>query len=533
MIDQNVLYSECPCGSGKKFKFCCYPAIRDDLPDDPTRAEVTEVIRRISATKRLVEQKDKFGILDLDHFHDLIGRGLRHLHSGEYGQAKEVLLQARGQYGMFPTAYNNLALCALVQGHLDEAEQWVREVVGKFPAENPFGHAMHADLRYLRGDTVGALDIIERVEKIAPESVDQAVRVCESMAHFTDHARIIRYAEASGYADDPEMAFFHGIALANLGRLEDAARALRIAARGRRADYAESVLEHVAEGGRPGTICGDWMYFTPNSFTLFAGLVEAMHTGGAEQVDLSAEIMAEFVEVETNGGFMKPMEAVKLLSNIFGKRAEKVLDGLRTNPVFPESVHKAARRAYAKVYGKDGQGKKISEIRAGTLQRMVVTEEAVTHAPLDPAYEEGYLKAVRICCNPKSGKSRLQEALRILEDLHAKVPDNPAVTNNYASALSRLGYAERAFEIVGDCFARHPEYVFGAANYLRQLIAFGKTEEAEAMAANYRPPLRVHPDAYLAWMHALVDLYGKTGDQERLRNTQAGVDLLVKQLGRA
>ena len=35
MIDQNVLYSECPCGSGKKFKFCCYPAIRYDLPDDP------------------------------------------------------------------------------------------------------------------------------------------------------------------------------------------------------------------------------------------------------------------------------------------------------------------------------------------------------------------------------------------------------------------------------------------------------------------------------------------------------------------
>ena len=125
MIDPNILYSECPCGSGKKFKFCCYPVVRDDLPGDPTRADVTDAIRQRSAAKRLVEQKDTFGVLDLDHFHELIGRGLFHLNSGDYRQAEDILLQAREQYGMFPTAYNNLALCALVQGHLDEAEALV------------------------------------------------------------------------------------------------------------------------------------------------------------------------------------------------------------------------------------------------------------------------------------------------------------------------------------------------------------------------------------------------------------------------
>lgn len=532
MIDQNILYSECPCGSGKKFKFCCYPVVRDDLPGDPTRADVTDAIRQRSAAKRLVEQKDTFGVLDLDHFHELIGRGLFHLNSGDYRQAEDILLQAREQYGMFPTAYNNLALCALVQGHLDEAERWVREVVDKFPVENPFGLAMLADLRYLKGDSVGALDVIARAEQIEPPSVDQAVRVCESMAHFLDHARIIRYAEKSGYDDDPGMALFLGIARANVGRFEDAAQALRIAVRGRRPDDARAVLEDVVEGRRPSTICGDWTYFTPNSFTLFAGLVEMMEKGGSAQLDLSADVLAEFVEVETNGGRLKPAVAVKLLSSAFGKRAERVLNGLRTNPIFPETVRKAAQRTYSKLYEKGGRGTRMQNASVGSLQKTVITEEAATHAPLDPAYEESYSKAVRICLNPKSGKAKLKESLRLLEDLHAKIPDNPAVTNNYASALSRLGQMERAFEIVRDCFAQHPDYVFGAANYLRQLILLEKIDEAEALVANYRLPQRIHPDAYLAWMKTLVTFYEKTGDRECLRNTQEGIDLVTRQLGR-
>ena len=127
MIDQDILYSECPCGSGKKFKFCCYPSIRDDLPRDPTRADVTDAIRMRSRATRLAELTAKSGVLDLDRFHELIGRGLRHLHSGRYREAESVLLQAKDEFGMLPTPYNNLALCVLVQGNLKEAEKWVQE----------------------------------------------------------------------------------------------------------------------------------------------------------------------------------------------------------------------------------------------------------------------------------------------------------------------------------------------------------------------------------------------------------------------
>lgn len=146
MIDQNVLYSDCPCGSGKKFKFCCYPVVRSELPRNPSRSDVTTAIRKVSATRRLAERKDEISIVDLDRFHELMRRGLRHLNSGEYKASKEVFLDALKEFDMLPTAYNNLAVCALVQGNLEEAEKWVQEVVRKFPVENPFGLALLADL---------------------------------------------------------------------------------------------------------------------------------------------------------------------------------------------------------------------------------------------------------------------------------------------------------------------------------------------------------------------------------------------------
>jgi tetratricopeptide (TPR) repeat protein len=533
MIDQDILYAECPCGSGKKFKFCCYPSIRDDLPRDPTRADVTDAIRLRSRAARLTELEAKSGALDINRFHELIGRGLRHLHNGRYREAKRVLLQAKDEFGMLPTAYNNLALCALVQGNLKEAEEWVQEVIRRFPAENPFGLAMYADIRYLRGDVIGALDIIERAERIVPPSVDQAVRVCESMAHFKDHERIVRYAEESGYADDPGMAFFLGIALANLGRHADAVRSLRIAVRGTQPDYVTRILEEVTAGKRPQTICGDWMYFTPESFTLFAGLMKSVKEGGGQQADLSSEALAEMVEVETNAGLIGASEAIKILSASVAKRAERILDALRSDASRPESVRKAAEKAYAKQFADNDLGKRLRSIPDGQIEKMIITEDAATHAPLDPAYEESYFKAVHICLDPSSRKSDLKEALRLFKDLYAKVPDNPAVANNYASALSRLGFAAEAMTIVRDCFAHHPEYVFGAANHLSMLMVSGKMDEARAMIENYRLPQRIHPDAYLAWLRVEMRYDEMIGDTKRLQNVKRSMDRISKEFKRA
>lgn len=135
MIDQNILYAECPCGSGKKFKFCCYPEVRGELPKDPTLSDVTMAIRRRSQSARLAEHVNDTGFVDLERFHGMIRRGLGYLNEGRYGDAKQAFLVAKDEFDMLPTPYNNLALCALVQGDLKEAE--VQEGVFERSAPSP------------------------------------------------------------------------------------------------------------------------------------------------------------------------------------------------------------------------------------------------------------------------------------------------------------------------------------------------------------------------------------------------------------
>ena len=42
-IDNELLYGPSPCGSGKNFKFCCWPKCRDELRGDFSRAELLQI----------------------------------------------------------------------------------------------------------------------------------------------------------------------------------------------------------------------------------------------------------------------------------------------------------------------------------------------------------------------------------------------------------------------------------------------------------------------------------------------------------
>jgi len=44
-IGNEILYGLCPCGSGNKFKFCCWPKYRDKLDYDMTCEEIARTIR--------------------------------------------------------------------------------------------------------------------------------------------------------------------------------------------------------------------------------------------------------------------------------------------------------------------------------------------------------------------------------------------------------------------------------------------------------------------------------------------------------
>lgn len=529
MIDQNILYSECPCGSGKKFKFCCYPSIRSELPPNPTRTEVVDTIRQRSQSTRLAEAFQKGDVVDLFRFHRLLDRGLEYLSECRYSEAEAEFLRVKEEFGFLPTAYNNLALCALIQGDLDKTEKIAREVMQRFPEENPYGMAIYADVLYIKGNIVGALDVIARVENITPPSVDQAVRTCETMAHFNEHGRIAHYIMKYGYSDNPEAAFFLGIAFANLGRENDAIKFLRIALKSMMSVYVKSVLDKLIAGEKADTISGDWAYFTPINFPLLNCLSVKLETGGAKQVDLSAEAYAEFIEVKANSGLLDLENTIALLGHFKSKRAERILNALQSDESRPEGIRRLAEKVYSKTYGKKKLGEKMRNIPYGQLQKIQITTEGITQYPLAPEYEADFRKAVQISIDPASKKSALREAVQLLEGVYAKVQDNPAVANNYAYLLSRFGDKEKSEAIIKECFANHPEYVFGAANYLSILITNGKIDEAKAMHDNYQIPQTIHPEAYLAWCRVEMMYFKLIDDKERLRNVKKSVKLIEKE----
>lgn len=55
-IDSDILYGPCPCGSGSKFKFCCWPKYRDRIEGDMTKAEIVQTVR-CEAAKELAESR--------------------------------------------------------------------------------------------------------------------------------------------------------------------------------------------------------------------------------------------------------------------------------------------------------------------------------------------------------------------------------------------------------------------------------------------------------------------------------------------
>ena len=78
-IDQNILYAPCPCQSGKKFKFCCWPKYRDRIDDGMSMSEITVMIRG--------DELDMSGVLANDEANGLFDMGYDLMKKGDIEQA--------------------------------------------------------------------------------------------------------------------------------------------------------------------------------------------------------------------------------------------------------------------------------------------------------------------------------------------------------------------------------------------------------------------------------------------------------------
>lgn len=218
-IGHDLLYAPCPCGSGRKFKFCCYPAVRDELPPNPVQAEMTTAVRRAN---------QPFGMVnDIDPVEDReaiapMRRGFVLRDAFQFEEALPLFRQAREMRPKLYTAWNNEALCLWHSGHYAEAVAAQEAGLALSADVNAFGWAQLAEFRYFLGDDQGAADAADKAAAMPPMSSDAATKTCSALAHLRRHADLLAYARGCGFDQTPMVGFYAGGAALNLGDNETA-----------------------------------------------------------------------------------------------------------------------------------------------------------------------------------------------------------------------------------------------------------------------------------------------------------------------
>ncbi|MBL8897752.1 MAG: hypothetical protein JNM84_08995 [Planctomycetes bacterium] len=245
-------YAPCSCGSGKKFKFCCRDKVREQ--------ERVEKAEREAAQRSLALRED-----ELDRVDEEEARGLELLDEGRYDEGAacfEALLAAHPEV---PGPHVHLAGARLAQGRLAEVEPLVQKHLRIVGEEDPLALGLLLRFALLSGRREEALQHAERLWRlraIDEEALWQKVIAC---AFFRREEELLRWVERWRYPDHPmaaDLAFFAGVAAANLGRAELALAHFEDAiASDTYGDRADRYHERLDAGRGPGSSSGRWAYF--------------------------------------------------------------------------------------------------------------------------------------------------------------------------------------------------------------------------------------------------------------------------------
>src|SRR5207248_2095094 len=121
-------YASCPCGSGKKFKWCC-----QDIHAD-------------------------------------IDRAFQQHNDGQHEAALRTMDEVVRQHAGNPEAWGRQAQLLSLNGKLDEAEQALEKAFALNP-NYPFGHLLRGMFRQQEGEQVGALMLFRKAAELyAPDA---------------------------------------------------------------------------------------------------------------------------------------------------------------------------------------------------------------------------------------------------------------------------------------------------------------------------------------------------------------------------
>lgn len=515
-INHDLLYGPCPCGSGKKFKFCCFESVRDSLPCNPGRDEVAEAVRR--ATQPYGKVNDIDPVEDRDEI-EVMREGADHRHESEWDDAVELFRKARTMKPKLFTAWDNEAQCLWMRGDFADAVACLKEGLGLSADVNAYGWAALAEAHYFLGDDKSYAECVGKAFALKPQTAYAAARVCTALARTRRYKDILSYALRSGFDNEPHVAAFAGVAAANLGKFDEAERHLRAAQDEDLLNYVQrETLEDLEYGDEEsGFPCGEWMYFDLDSY----GCGPVAGIAAARRSPADRNVVCDIAEIMLAEGTACKGDALEALAGYSGGRADTLRKWLESTDAYDEIDDTYERLPTS--------GGKIA------MQRMleslgvypVILDDTVSISgcrPLEGKDGEDYTEATRVSMCGTAGTKKWVWARRRLSEIAAARPDMLPARQNYAAMLEKEGRTDAALEIMKNLHRDHPDYLFAATSAAVLAVTQGTPDEAKRILDSFTLPVRMHPTAYKAWNHAWAMYYLAVGDIERARNARLVVE---------
>jgi tetratricopeptide (TPR) repeat protein len=510
MKPQHPPYEPCPCGSGRKYKFCCQDRDREaarDAAADPW----------LSAPPPDAADLACSGMSKGERLND---RGLKLLQQRDFIAAERCFRASIEAAPLLPRGHNNLANTLFLQGKLADAIR-VQEGALRGPAiPNPFGRAQLVHFYLVAGRDAEAEATMAQVLQSPPTDAFAMGRTCQSLALLGQHRQIADLLDRYPAPLDDLLHWYAGAAAANLGRADAALEHLQaVSPRGGVQSRARDLSRRLESGHGPGTLEGNWPYFEcveiiPRDLCERA-MEQSESPGHPLYPVLHTRAMVDVVVALLNTTRGEDDAEVAVLADIQHPRAAEVLQKIAEGTFGSDALRLAAmHRLVARgIWSRDEThtvwlGGRWTEAQALAHEMDCQTPSSAHLPPADlmPRYRQ----AVEL-----GQRGRLKQAEKIWRELLAKAPDHPPFHLNLAVTLKQQGHGEEAEVHLRQAMALEPDYLFAPCTLAVFLCESGKTAEAQQLLDDVVAPEHIHPDALACYLAAQVQVAIAAGEYER------------------
>lgn len=491
-FSNDELYGPCPCGSGKKLKFCCRDAIT----------------RRSPAAEEQV-----------------IDEALLAMNEGRFERV-EALLLPFADTSTSPTLHTVLAEARFALGHGEDAIVRLRDVVDRLAPGHHRANAVLAHMLLLRGERGQASSIVDRLMRARPRQANEIFVLVPPLALLERDAELLELVEAAERPLRPVVLSAAALAAWNLRRQESLRRLADELARTR--DGNASIARWLQRAAAGQVVISPWprlLACDPGALIpagAFDRVLQRLDDAPAPADRTWSEVLRGvdrlfFVLSLADGNLDMVRRMCALFTRLDAHVAREELQTIWESAVVPADVARIAAQV-ALENGLIDNDATLHMYIEGVRQSVQVKMQSIggdrdaiqTVYALPPHLDGLQEKALA-----DSRAGRLPEALRGFEAILAEVPTHPASVFNRLVTLAQMGRLSIDAQLEGlrQIVEHTPRYLVARTTWAALLLQEKRVDEAAAVLQERHLIDAADPAGHGGAAVVLARIAGRRGDR--------------------